>query len=512
MSRYAFVSLIGAMLAISIASAETIIPGGDVSGTWDISGSPYLIMGDITIQSGNTLVVEPGVQVRFELNVGLTVYGSLSADGTVGDLITFTSNLINPQMNDWAGIEVVDNGVANLIYCEVTYGIISGEADSYAEIEITNSEVCTITDCGRYLTIDNSVVNGDISSSSEWYHCITITSSVVNGTIYAGTAECHFSLNTNSGDIILGYTRDTYIQNCSIYGSISGGISYIGGSYNISQNTMFGGGINIDHSSEVHGDITGNVLYDSPNNAISVSHTGHPSLGGSVSILDNTIDGGTGGISVTSTGCDTYFYLDISGNTITDVSGVAIFASGRMGGGIFDPFSTLVENNFIENCCSTGIYIECFDEVAVSHNTIINASADAILVDNAVSWYRSVSVTAQFNVISHSEDEGIAVTNPNAGTEDVIINVVNNSVFDVGNNGVAVINLIAGSGVFTILNNIVSCAGQYGISLPALGSANVSYNDVWNSAIGDYSGVTPGIGSISLDPQFIDPGNGDLNL
>lgn len=65
---------------VSSASADTTISGGDVSGTWYAASSPYYINGSITIQAGDTLTIEPGVEVDFlSPYYGLTVYGFLEA-------------------------------------------------------------------------------------------------------------------------------------------------------------------------------------------------------------------------------------------------------------------------------------------------------------------------------------------------------------------------------------------------------------------------------------------------
>ena len=48
-----------------ISNAQTVIPPGDVSGTWTVGGSPYEIQGEITIPDGLTLTIEPGVEVDF---------------------------------------------------------------------------------------------------------------------------------------------------------------------------------------------------------------------------------------------------------------------------------------------------------------------------------------------------------------------------------------------------------------------------------------------------------------
>ena len=61
----------------------------------------------------------------------------------------------------------------------------------------------------------------------------------------------------------------------------------------------------------------------------------------------------------------------------------------------------------------------------------------------------------------------------------------------------------SGNGV-GIKNNIVVSNGNYGISCDALPEPAISYNDVWNNIVGDYSGCTAGVGDISCEPEFED--------
>lgn len=47
---------------------------------YDVSGSPYMITQDITIEKGGVLTIEPGVTVTFDPGVGVTVKGILRAE------------------------------------------------------------------------------------------------------------------------------------------------------------------------------------------------------------------------------------------------------------------------------------------------------------------------------------------------------------------------------------------------------------------------------------------------
>ena len=64
---------------------------GEVSGTWTQAESPYVIVGDVLVSPGNSLIIEPGVEVQFAGRYSLTVNGSLTAVGTATDSIKFTA-------------------------------------------------------------------------------------------------------------------------------------------------------------------------------------------------------------------------------------------------------------------------------------------------------------------------------------------------------------------------------------------------------------------------------------
>ncbi len=59
--------------------------------TWTAANSPYILIGDVTVNPGVTLAVEPGVVVKGQGGTELKVLGHLDAVGTVTQPITFTS-------------------------------------------------------------------------------------------------------------------------------------------------------------------------------------------------------------------------------------------------------------------------------------------------------------------------------------------------------------------------------------------------------------------------------------
>ena len=105
--------------------AETVIMGGSVSdqnsGPWTLAGHPYLIDGNVDIPFGETLTIEPGVEVRFRGVYGFTVNGTLSAIGTTSSRIVFQSDS-GTTAGSWQGIVFnAGSGASTLQFADVDH-------------------------------------------------------------------------------------------------------------------------------------------------------------------------------------------------------------------------------------------------------------------------------------------------------------------------------------------------------------------------------------------------------
>jgi hypothetical protein len=121
--------------------ADTIIPGGSVSGVWNLAGSPYLIQDDIGIQAGESLIIESGVEILFTYHTKLTVYGSLRAEGTWQDSVLISCPGV------WYGIDIdsaTDTCVFN--YCTIENVHKETGAPSGGALDCENS-ILTVTHC-----------------------------------------------------------------------------------------------------------------------------------------------------------------------------------------------------------------------------------------------------------------------------------------------------------------------------------------------------------------------------
>ncbi len=99
----------------------------------------------ITTKSGTTLTIAPGTTVQFDNGKSLTINGTLIAEGTETNPITFTSSSATPTRGIWNQIRL--NGTNNSIkYCDFrypNYGLIVANTSSNI------IDHCTFTDCSQ---------------------------------------------------------------------------------------------------------------------------------------------------------------------------------------------------------------------------------------------------------------------------------------------------------------------------------------------------------------------------
>lgn len=138
-------------LLFPVLLSSTVIPAGDVSGTWDVAGSPYFIDGEITIQSGDALQIEPGVDVIFNAHYKFIIYGQIVANGTANDSIKFMPLDANIG---WHGLRFIDGNLSSLPASEISYCQFKRGFALGADPDSNGGAIyCTNT---SNLTIDNS--------------------------------------------------------------------------------------------------------------------------------------------------------------------------------------------------------------------------------------------------------------------------------------------------------------------------------------------------------------------
>lgn len=237
------VLIIGLLFSPSCVFAMTIVDDVQVDTTWDVQGSPYVISGSMTVAPGTTLLIEPGVVVKFDIGGYMLVYGSVIAhgdnnkiyftsirdDSVGGDTNGDGSNTV-PATGDWIQIAFPSNGLFDVSNAEIKYGgrawnnvttVYPAVVNSGGILNLDNVNVINNRE-GVYMsdgtaTITNSTISNNqsiginyfqgtfnISSSSVMHNGLGVRTSTVSPTLimenlWWGDASGPYHLTNPSG-------------------------------------------------------------------------------------------------------------------------------------------------------------------------------------------------------------------------------------------------------------------------------------------------------------------------
>jgi len=204
---FRIVVIIAFAFSSCFVNAQTSVAGGIYQNTtWTLANSPYIVTGSIVVFPGNTLTIEPGVEIKINNQTSNAIYietrGTLNCVGT--DLLPITIHAMYDTLNPvaWQGFVCTSSqgGVLNADRFRISNAHTPfGYESALSNYQYTN---CTFSHCFQAVTVANAV---------NLQNCEFIDNEVgVYGWSYFTINNCLFKDNTTS---IFAYTTALQLTN-----------------------------------------------------------------------------------------------------------------------------------------------------------------------------------------------------------------------------------------------------------------------------------------------------------
>lgn len=495
---------------VSIVEAGTTIPEGHITTntTWTVGGSPYWIEGNLTVDYGNTLTIDPGVEVRFRGYYSFFVEGELSAVGTESDMIQFTSDSSSPGLANWNQVQFNTTGRGVIENCSFSYGSRGIYLVECSGIRIINSIVLYMGyECiGSSYAVNTTIIGCEIGHSMNraisMYDSINTTilyNSVYNHywwSIYLRDSEnntvCYNEIYNNDDGIHLHKAHNTTIMYNTIRDN-NGTAFHSSGSENVkfNENEIYRNGEGVSSINDFS-EMLNNTIY---NNRVGIS----------VYYGENLCLSEMNGNIVNGRDFRDFYFIDQSDIVIDGLDIDSGQKMGYTGNATGDGLITLynVTNAVIKNCrigpnyC--GIYIRYSESISVSRceisehyfGVISTASKEVNLNNNSFSDNNYGILTEgadnqtldNNDIVGNNKDKGIwlrnsqysvvkgnSVSHSTAGIEleDVSDTEVNNNIVFDNQEGITL-----DWSTVILTDNILSNNTNFGLSIPRISHPSI---------------------------------------
>lgn len=256
---------------------------GNIQGSLTQAESPYFVQGDLLIAVGDTVWIEPGVEIYFKGFFTLKVNGSLLAVGTESDSIYFCSGKTVQNQGDWFGIFLENDGNSSTIaFAEIQHSA-HGVSFNRSNGTLRNSRLSSNTNAiecadSSFAKIHDNIIEKNFNSG------LRITTSfptVIQNEFYHNSEdgfEPAVLFTENSGG--------TFLQNILAFNGSSAVDCIDGSNTNIINNTI------VDNATGIFIEDAEALIY---NNSIVNNSVGVSLSSGSIDIRYNDVWGNNDG-------------------------------------------------------------------------------------------------------------------------------------------------------------------------------------------------------------------------
>ncbi|MDD2889730.1 MAG: S8 family serine peptidase [bacterium] len=336
-------------LELSIGTANTKNVSGTISTNTTWKRGTYVVTGKITVNSGITLNIEPGTEIRLDSAKTIVIQGILNAVGTSTDSIIFTRNSPDTAKK-WGYLWLKPMSKGRFEYCRIEYSgqtsAINCEGDSlyvgYSTISYNAGPgINTVDTCDAIIT-HNMITHNEMTGLATNGPAL-ISYNTVSYTHGGG-------ITANNSPVII-YNTVSHNSGAALFGGGSAVISYNTISYNSGPVSTMGAAV---------------ITYNSiSNNAGGLGVQGTPIISHNIFAYNSAGNGG----AIWNYGASP----TISYNTIIDTTHSAIYASGNCGGSI--------HNN---NILATGYAVYNVSTNAIAADSNWWGTADTLKIDSLI--------------------------------------------------------------------------------------------------------------------------------
>lgn len=267
-----FVGIFSMLIFPETASAATIAQGTISQNTvWTAAASPYIVS-VLTVNSGVTLTIDPGVIVKIGDGALLNIFGTLQINGTTENKVYFTSYrddflggdtngdgfLSMPAARDWQGVQFNAGSVGNINGTVIQF---AGNVVAYGSsgagvynlggtVNISNSLLLRNYNYGIYQKSGNLILS-DSEVGYHSYHGVNVNGG--NAVVNHNTVHDNTSYGFYSGiPTALTLTNNTFTNNANA------ALIYPIANFLHSGNTASGGTMN---GLDIYGTVTGDQMW-----------------------------------------------------------------------------------------------------------------------------------------------------------------------------------------------------------------------------------------------------------